>query len=68
MGDKETFTDTGMVSAVTGGPVEGLLYEPRRQTVSRLSAVAEQARMPNEHVRRREMKAPGIGVVARSTA
>lgn len=33
-------SETGMISAVTGGPVEGLLYEPRRTTYSRVSAVA----------------------------
>jgi protein TonB len=32
-------TDTGMISAVTGGPVEGFLSEPRRQKISRYSAL-----------------------------
>jgi TonB family protein len=31
--------DTGMISAVTGLPVEGLLYEPRRNKISRGSAI-----------------------------
>jgi TonB family protein len=28
-----------MISAITGGPVEGLLYEPRRKKISRASAI-----------------------------
>jgi TonB family protein len=31
--------DSGMISAVTGGPVESLLYEPRRRKISRAGAI-----------------------------
>ena len=39
MAKDENLADSGMISAVTGGPVEGLLYEPRRKKVSRGSAI-----------------------------
>ncbi len=39
MSSNEEFADSGMISAVTGGPVEGLLYDPKRQRNSWISAV-----------------------------
>jgi protein TonB len=40
MAKDQPFADSGMISAVTGGPVEGLTYEPKRKKVSRATAIA----------------------------
>ena len=38
MSAEEKITDTGMISAVTGAPVQGLLYDPKRKRNSWISA------------------------------
>ncbi len=40
MAENSTFKDSGLISAVTGGPVEGLLYEPKRAKYSWISAIS----------------------------
>jgi TonB family protein len=36
---EDNIADSGMISAITGGPVEGFLSEPRRKKISRASAI-----------------------------
>ena len=36
---EDNIADSGMISAITGGPVEGLLFEPRRKKISQASAI-----------------------------
>jgi TonB family protein len=39
MANNDNIPESGLISAVTGGPVEGLLHEPKRSKYSKLSAI-----------------------------